>query len=66
MADAFGQEDLEITVLIQSKDPSVGKRMIVIPRPTPWLLELLTGENPTAPTSGTQITSAERPLNAIH
>lgn len=66
MADAFGQEDLEITVLIQSKDPSVGKRMIVIPRPTPWLLELLTGENPAAPTSGTQITSAERPLNAVH
>ena len=34
----------EITVIIDSKDPSKGKRVIVIPKPSPWLLELLTGE----------------------
>ena len=41
-----GAEDLpmEITVIIDSKDPSKGKRVVVIPKPSPWLLELLTGE----------------------
>ena len=34
----------EVTVIIDSQDPSQGKRVIVIPRPSPWLLELLTGE----------------------
>lgn len=40
-ADAAGTE---ITVLINSREPGGQKRMIVIPRATPWLLELLTGE----------------------
>ncbi len=40
----------EITVLID--DPIKGKRMVVIPKPSPWLLELLTGEKPAAATSG--------------
>ena len=34
----------EITVIIDSKDPTKGKKVVVIPRPSPWLLELLTGE----------------------
>lgn len=34
----------EITVIIDSKDPTKGKRVVVIPKPSPWLLELLTGE----------------------
>ncbi|MEZ6123166.1 MAG: thioredoxin domain-containing protein [Planctomycetaceae bacterium] len=37
----------EITVIIDSPDPSQGKRVIVIPRPSPWLIELLTGDRPT-------------------
>ncbi|MEZ6059665.1 MAG: trypsin-like peptidase domain-containing protein [Planctomycetaceae bacterium] len=37
----------EITVIIDSKDPSRGKQVIVIPRPSPWLVQLLTGEPPT-------------------
>ncbi|MEO1983031.1 MAG: trypsin-like peptidase domain-containing protein [Fuerstiella sp.] len=36
----------EITVIIDSADPSKGKQVVVIPRPSPWLLELLTGETP--------------------
>lgn len=40
----------EITVLID--DPVKGKRMVIIPKPSPWLLELLTGEKPAASTSG--------------
>lgn len=40
----------EITVLID--DPIKGKRMVVIPKPSPWLLELLTGEKPASSASG--------------
>lgn len=36
----------EITVIIDSADPTKGKQVVVIPRPSPWLLELLTGEAP--------------------
>lgn len=43
----------EITVIIDSKDPTQAKRVVVIPRPSPWLLELLTGE-----TSSSGLTSA--------
>ena len=39
----------EITVLID--DPIRGKRMVVIPKPSPWLLELLTGEKPASAAS---------------
>ncbi|MEZ6128006.1 MAG: trypsin-like peptidase domain-containing protein [Planctomycetaceae bacterium] len=34
----------EITVIIDSPDPAKGKQVIVIPHPSPWLMELLTGE----------------------
>ena len=34
----------ELTVIID--DPKTGRRMVVIPKPSPWLLELLTGEKP--------------------
>lgn len=54
----------EITVLIQSKDPAIGKRMIVIPQATPWLLELLTGEAAAIPDQGTHVTSARRPVSS--
>ncbi|MEQ9406250.1 MAG: trypsin-like peptidase domain-containing protein [Fuerstiella sp.] len=37
----------EITVIIDSGDPAKGKRVVVIPRPSPWLLQLLTGESDT-------------------
>lgn len=36
----------EITVIIE--DPVKGKKVVVIPKPSPWLIELLTGEPPTA------------------
>jgi thiol-disulfide isomerase/thioredoxin len=39
-----GDSGTEITVLINSREPGGPKRMIVIPRATPWLIELLTGE----------------------
>jgi len=42
----------EVTVIIDSKDPTQGKRVIVIPRPSPWLLELLTGEPNSGQPSG--------------
>lgn len=35
----------EITVIIDSNDPTQGKQVVVIPRPSPWLLELLTGKS---------------------
>jgi len=50
----------EVTVLIDSKQPGVGKRVIVIPRATPWLLELLTGEGISGAESA-QMSSAQRP-----
>ena len=43
----------EITVLIE--DPVKGKQVIVIPRPSPWLIELLTGE---APSSNSDVATA--------
>lgn len=59
----------EITVLIDAKDGS-GKQMIVIPKPSPWLVELLTGErltpiprNSLANTSSRR--SARRPVSTI-
>ena len=48
----------EITVIIDSADPSKGKRVVVIPKPSPWLLELLTGE---APASGAGLVTARSP-----
>ena len=45
----------EITVIIDSADPSKGKQVVVIPKPSPWLLELLTGE---APASGVGLVTA--------
>ena len=34
----------EITIIIDSKDPTKEKQVVVIPKPSPWLLRLLTGE----------------------
>lgn len=42
----------EITVIIDSPDPAQGKRVIVIPNPSPWLLELLTGDKTAADERG--------------
>lgn len=39
----------EITVIFD--DDKGGRRMVVIPKPSPWLMELLTGEKPTAKAS---------------
>jgi hypothetical protein len=36
----------EITVIIDEKMPGSQKKVIVIPRASQWLLEMLTGENP--------------------
>ncbi len=36
----------EITVIVDSRDPAKPKQVIVIPRPSPWLLQVLTGESP--------------------
>ena len=43
-----GGAPTEITVIIDSPDPTKGKQVVVIPKPSPWLLELLTGESPAA------------------
>jgi S1-C subfamily serine protease len=43
-----GMAPTEITVIIDSPDPTKGKQVVVIPKPSPWLLELLTGESPDA------------------
>ncbi|MCR9197468.1 MAG: trypsin-like peptidase domain-containing protein [Planctomycetaceae bacterium] len=48
----------EVTVIIDSKDPAKGKRVIVIPRPSPWLLELLTGEPNSGQPSGRRAVTA--------
>jgi hypothetical protein len=34
----------EITIMIDDKSPGSEKRVIIIPRATPWLMEMLTGE----------------------
>jgi thiol-disulfide isomerase/thioredoxin len=39
------QQGPEITVIIDEKTPGSQKRVIVIPRASAWLLEMLTGEN---------------------
>ena len=64
----------EITVIIDSRDPGRGKQVVVIPNPSPWLLELLTGEpagdasriaeTPRVSRSDTHVlvTSARRPV----
>ena len=44
-ASVINSAPTEITVIIDSKDPTKGKRVVVIPRPSPWLLKLLTGES---------------------
>lgn len=62
----------EITVIIDSKDPAKGKKVVVIPKPSPWLMELLTGEpaanKPGLATTRTQevsTTSARRKTQKI-
>jgi S1-C subfamily serine protease len=45
----------EITLIIDSPDPTKGKQVVVIPKPSPWLLELLTGE---APATGVGLATA--------
>lgn len=52
-SNSGGKLPTEITVIIDSKDPTKGKKVVVIPRPSPWLLELLTGE-----TTGSGFTTA--------
>ena len=53
-----------MTVIIEH--PVKGKQVVVIPKPSPWLVELLTGEKTGAPTMattpGTQV-SATRVRN---
>lgn len=57
----------EVTVIIDSKDGR-GKQVIVIPRPSPWLLNILTGEAPaasvveTTPQRALSVTSSRRNL----
>jgi hypothetical protein len=48
-ARASAASPLEITVIINSVDGTRPKELVVIKRPSPWLLELLTGDGPTAP-----------------
>lgn len=50
----------EITVIFD--DPKTGRRMVVIPKPSPWLLELLTGEKPASENAVT--VSRKRNLSA--
>lgn len=50
----------ELTVIID--DPNGGRRMVVIPKPSPWLLELLTGDKTGSDTSVTA--SRQRTLSA--
>ncbi len=55
--DAATDTDVEVTVIVESRSGSFEKEMIVIRRPTPWLLELLTGR---AGASG-QVASVRKP-----
>ena len=54
-ASSMSSSPVEITVIVDSGDSSQPKDMIVIQRPSPWLLELLTGDS-----SGTQQLTAAR------
>jgi hypothetical protein len=54
-AASMNSSPVEITVIVDSGNSSQPKDMIVIQRPSPWLLELLTGES-----SGTQQLTAAR------
>ena len=54
-AGSMSTSAVEITVIVDSGDSSQPKDMIVIQRPSPWLLELLTGSS-----SGTQQLTAAR------
>jgi hypothetical protein len=54
-ASSMSSSPVEITVIVDSGDSSQPKDMIVIQRPSPWLLELLTGNS-----SGTQQLTAVR------
>lgn len=46
MVETTGQKlPTEITIIIDSKDPTKEKRVVVIPKPSPWLLRLLTGDS---------------------
>ncbi len=51
----------EITVIIDSKDPQMGKRVVVIPQATPFLLHLLTGQSPQ--TSSELVTAGQSSLS---
>lgn len=44
-APTSGRGPTEITVIVD--DPDTGKQVVVIPNPSPWLMELLTGKAPT-------------------
>ena len=46
LTHAAASRGTRITVLIDSDQPGVNQRMIVIPNATPWLMELLSGESP--------------------
>lgn len=50
----------EVTVIIN--DPVKGRRVVVIPKPSPWLLEMLTGEP--AGDSGTAVAARQRQVSA--
>jgi len=54
---SMNSSPVEITVIVDSPDGSQPKDVIVIKRPSPWLLELLTGE---APNGGQQIASVQK------
>ena len=39
----------EVTVIIDDRQPGAQKKVIVIPRASPWLMEMLTGDKPEVP-----------------
>ncbi|MFN9038574.1 MAG: hypothetical protein ACK5YO_19910, partial [Planctomyces sp.] len=59
----------EVTVIIDDRQPGTQKKVIVIPRASPWLRGMLTGDRaeaaPEAPAPAVRRTAAKMPAEAV-
>jgi len=59
----------EVTVIIDDRQPGTQKKVIVIPRASPWLMEMLTGDRAEsaaeAPAPAVRRTAAKKPAEAV-
>lgn len=58
--DDAGDSGPEITIVIDDHTPGSQKKVIVIPKASPWMMELLTGETPGSVLSATSASAASR------